>query len=87
MSRQIPLFNKYCLATTEILYWLPDHPSLLQAFVWQTMDLAPDFPSIQKFLQHWEKNIEARIHSIKVGSRALLRPAEFRRVDQVWTLH
>jgi len=87
MPRSIPLFNKYSLATTEILYWLPDHPNLLQAFIWQTMDMAPDFPSIQKFLTHWEKNVQARIHSIKVASRALLRPAEFRRVDQVWTLH
>jgi uncharacterized protein Usg len=87
MRRPIPLFDRYCLATTEILYWLPDHPTLLQAFIWQTMDMAPDFPAIQKFLQGWERDVEARIHSIKVASRALLRPAEFRRVDQVWTLH
>ena len=31
----------YRLTTAEILYHLPDHPSLLQTFVWQTMDRAP----------------------------------------------
>ena len=32
------------LLTTEILYYLPDHRSLLQSFVWQTIDTAPRCP-------------------------------------------
>jgi hypothetical protein len=35
----------YSLTTAEILYHLPDHPHLLQSFVWQHHDLFPDFPS------------------------------------------
>src|SRR4051794_18560600 len=31
----------YRLATAEILYRMPDHPSLLQTFIWQHYDLAP----------------------------------------------
>ena len=86
--RSVPrLIKPYCLTTAEILYRLPDFPHLLQSFIWQTMDLAPRFPSIAKFLRHWEDNIEADIFSVKVACKALTRPAEFRRVDQMWTLH
>ena len=38
------------LTTAEILYRLPDHPSLLQSYVWQELDLLPDFPALKKFL-------------------------------------
>ena len=85
--RRLPLIAPYCLATAEVVYRMPDHPALLQSFVWQTVDMAPGFPAILKFLAHWEENIEAKIHSVKVASRALIRPAEFRRVDQIWTVH
>ena len=35
----------YRLTTAEILYCLPDHPALLQTYVWQDLDLAPEFPT------------------------------------------
>lgn len=88
LHRPVPrIIHPYSLATTEILYRMPDHPHLLQSFIWQTMDIAPEFPSIAKFLAHWERHIEAVIHSVKIASKELTRPAEFRRVDAVWTLH
>src|SRR2546421_12645317 len=34
----------YGLATARILYHLPDHPRLLQTYIWQDYDLAPGFP-------------------------------------------
>lgn len=40
----------YGLTTAEIHYHLPDHPSLLQLYVWQDYDLAPDFPTLRGFL-------------------------------------
>ena len=33
--------QSYRLTTAEILYHLPDHPGLLQSYVWQDLDLAP----------------------------------------------
>ena len=53
----------YGLMTAEILYRLPDHPKLLQSFLWQTEDLAPKFPELTRFLVFWEREIEGRIHS------------------------
>ena len=39
----------YRLSTAEILYHMPDHPALLQTFLWQQMDLAPKFPKLHEF--------------------------------------
>ncbi|MBN8898877.1 MAG: Usg family protein, partial [Rhodospirillales bacterium] len=38
----------YRLTTAEILYRLPDHPQLLQTYVWQDLDLAPQYPVLRK---------------------------------------
>ena len=39
----------YGLTTANILYRRPDHPWLLQTYVWQNYDLCPDFPELQCF--------------------------------------
>ena len=56
----------YRLTTAEIIYRLPDHPALLQSFIWQKFDLAPDFPELSKFLEFWQKNIEGKLHTVNV---------------------
>lgn len=77
----------YGLTTVEIHYYLPDHPSLLQLFMWQHYDLAPRFPELHRFLEHWRREIEAAIHSIRVAHKDLIGPTEWRAVDGVITLH
>jgi len=66
------------LMTVHILYHRPDFPSLLQEFTWQEVDRAPDFPVLNRFLHFWETSIEAKLHSVRVGTRALIQPAELR---------
>ena len=56
------------LTTAEVLYYIPDHPDLLQSFLWQTLDEAPDFPRIQRFLDFWRREIEAVIHSVQISA-------------------
>ena len=53
----------YRLSTAEILYWMPDHPSVLQSFVWQQYDKPPEFPELHRFLGFWKANIDATLHS------------------------
>jgi len=77
----------YALTTVEIHYYLPDHPSLLQLFLWQHYDLAPKFPALHGFLDHWRREIEAPIHSVRVAHQHLIGPAEWRAVDGIFTLH
>ncbi len=77
----------YGLTTAKIFYGLPDHPKLLQTFVWQHYDLAPRFPVLNKFLDFWRREIEGPLHSVTVAHCGLIRPAEFRAVNGELTLH
>ena len=74
------------LLTTEVLYYLPDHRSVLQSFVWQTLDTAPRFPRLNEFLDHWRREVEAIIHSIRIAHSDWIGPAELRTVDGRWCL-
>jgi uncharacterized protein Usg len=69
------------LATAEVLYYMPDHPALLQSFVWQTLDLAPRYPRIHSFLDFWRREIDAVIHSVRLASGETLAPAPIHRAD------
>lgn len=77
----------YGLTTATILYRMPDHPSLLQSYIWQEYDLAPKFPVLIRFLDFWSRELEGALHSVRVAHSRLIRPAEFRAVDGVMTLH
>lgn len=69
------------LTTTEVLYYMPDHPGVLQSFLWQTLDVAPDFPRIVRFLGFWRREIDAVIHSVRLAHSGLVAPAEWRKAD------
>lgn len=63
---------QYRLITAEILYRRPDHPVLLQSFVWQTRDETPDFPRLHEFLAWWSRTLDGALHSVRLytGERA-----------------
>ena len=69
------------LTTAEVLFYMPDHPALLQSFLWQTLDQAPDFPRIQKFLVFWRREIDAVIHSVQISSVQEIAPGRLRPVS------
>lgn len=71
----------YRLATAEILYRLPDHPKLLQSYVWQDYDIAPSFPVLRKFLDFWTRELEGPIHSVRLAGRRMIGAAELRSVS------
>ena len=68
----------YRLTTAEILYRMPDHPEILQSFGWQDLDLAPDYPVLRKFLDFWKRELDGPVHSVRVASARLLKPASWR---------
>lgn len=76
------------LTTAEILYHLPDHPAVLQSYIWQEMDLAPAYPSLHKFLGFWTREIEGRLHSVRVAQGGpLVAPPRWRHIDLSLALH
>jgi uncharacterized protein Usg len=77
----------YSLTTAEILYRLPDHPLLLQSFIWQEYDVHPRFPRLCDFLQFWSRNLEGQLYRVTVAHRKLLTPAEIRLVAGDYRLH
>ncbi len=77
----------YRLTTAEILYHLPDHPRLLQSFIWQDLDLAPGFPVLNKFLHFWETSIEGRLHSVRVAARGIISDAELKMAAKEYGLN
>ena len=76
----------YGLSTVQIHYFLPDHPSLLQAFVMQQYDIAPAFPELDRFLAYWRREIAAVLHSVQVAHNRLISPREWRAVNGIFTL-
>ena len=77
----------YGLTTATILYRMPDHPSVLQSYIWQDYDLAPRFPVLIKFLDFWKRELEGPLHSVTVSHSRLIKPAQYTAVDGVLTLH
>ena len=83
-TRQLQNFR---LTTAEILYRMPDHPAFLQTYVWQDLDLAPEFPVLKKFLDFWERNLDGKLFKVRVAHSELIKPAEFRLNASLMTLH
>jgi uncharacterized protein Usg len=77
----------YGLTTANILYRLPDHPTLLQEFLWQHYDLAPDFPELFRFLDFWDREIEGPVHSVRVAHKRMIGPNEWRTAHGIYGPH
>lgn len=78
MANLILQLQDYRLTTAEILYHLPDHPSVLQSYLWQEYDIAPAFPVLRRFLGFWTREIEGRLHSVRVADKKLITPEDVR---------
>jgi uncharacterized protein Usg len=86
MSSLALQLNNFRLTTAHILYHMPDHPGLLQSFVWQEYDLAPKFPVLHKFLDFWAHNLDGKLHSVEVASCKLLQAPAWRNAELL-TIH
>jgi len=75
------------LTTAEILYRMPDFQRVLQSFVWQEYDTAPDFPKLYEFLDFWERELDGPLHSVRYTHRKLISPGEWHKVDGEIVLH
>lgn len=75
------------LTTAQIFYRMPDFRTMLQSYLWQDYDMAPDFPKLHKFLDFWQENLDGPIHSVEFSHQKLIRPGEWKRVDWEFKLH
>ena len=77
----------YGLTTANILYRIPNHPALLQTFVWQEYDVAPLFPELRQFLEFWRREIEGALHSVRVAHHGLVTERDLRAVSAEFALN
>jgi uncharacterized protein Usg len=75
------------LTTANIFYRMPDHPGILQSFIWQRYDLHPHFPELRKFLDFWSRELDGLLHSVTVAHAHLIKPAEFKAVTGEFLLN
>ena len=71
--------------TAEILYHMADYLDLLQKFVSQHINVAPDSPRRHKFPNYCQDNTEGKLRS--VAANALNHPCEIQRTKVEFRLH
>ena len=72
------MLRGYGLTTAEFFYHLPDYRHVLNSYIWQDYDLAPDYPVLFKFIEFWQVKIEGPLHSVRFAHRKLIAPGEWR---------
>ena len=77
----------YGLTTAQIFYHVPDYPAVLQTYIWQDYDVAPDFPVLTGFLNFWRRTLDGPLHSVQVAHANLIRPAELKLATGEFFLH
>ncbi|SFB39432.1 Usg protein (tryptophan operon, function unknown) [Rhizobium sp. NFR07] len=87
MSELEMMLRGYGLTTAQIFYHMPDHPHLLQSYLWQDYDLAPNFPEMNGFLKFWQEKLDGPLHSVRYVHRKLISASEWRAVNGEIILH
>lgn len=77
----IRMLEGYSLTTAEIIYRMPDHPALMQTYIWQDYDVHPRFPKLTRFLEFWSRNLEGPLHRVLVAHTSLIKPREVKLVN------
>lgn len=87
-SRETELMLKgYGLTTAELTYHMPDYIHVLNTFIWQEYDLAPDHPRLFEFIEFWQREIDGMLHSVRFNHRKLIGPGKWRNVVGEFQIH
>ncbi|WP_264213525.1 usg protein [Leisingera thetidis] len=81
------MLKGYGLTTAEFTYHMPDHIHVLNTFVWQEYDLAPDHPRLFEFIEFWHREIDGPLHSVRFNHRKMIGPGEWRNVVGEFQIH
>jgi len=81
------MLKGYGLTTAEFLYRMPDYRHVLNSFVWQDYDLAPDHPRLFEFIEFWQREIEGPLHSVRFVHRKMISPGNWTNVVGEFRYH
>ncbi len=74
----------YSLVTVNVLYYMPDHRSILNEFIWQTMDIRPRYPRIEQFLDYWHREIDAVVKEVRVSDGECFVPSRYTNITEMF---
>lgn len=77
----------YQIVTVNIFYYMPDYQSIIQEFIWQTMDQVPQYYRVHQFLNFWHKNIDAVIKEILVSHDSSVEPTKYKNISHFFNLN
>jgi uncharacterized protein Usg len=81
------MLKGYGLTTAELFYRMPDFQRVLNSFIWQDYDLAPDHPKLFKFIEFWQDELDGPLHSVRFTHRKMISAGEWQNVTGEFTLH
>ena len=81
------LLKGYGVTTAEMFYRMPDYTNVLNSFVWQEYDRAPDHERLFDFIEFWQREIEGPLHSVRFIHRTPLASGEWRHVTGEFDYH
>ena len=87
MTETEMMLRGYGLTTAEFFYRMPDYTHVLNSYVWQEYDVAPDHPKLFKFIEFWHEEIEGPLHSVRFSHRKMVSSGEWRSVIGEFTYH
>ena len=77
------IISRKVLVSLRVFYYMPDHRNLIQEFMWQTEDVKPKYPRVNKYLNFWRKNIDAVIADIEMAESEQ-RKSKYRSVEDIF---
>ena len=74
------MMQGYGLTTAEMFYYMPDHPHVLNTFIWQDYDLKPYHEKLLNFIGFWQDELDGPLHSVRCVDRKLISAGQWRHV-------
>jgi len=81
------MLRGYGLTTAEFYYRMPDYQRVLNSYIWQEYDLAPDYPKLFAFIEFWQKELDGPLHSVRFTHRKLIGPGEWHNMVGEFRVH
>ena len=77
------ILSRKVLVSLRVFYYMPDYRDLIQEFMWQTVDVKPKYPRVNRFLNYWKDNIDAVIADIEMAESKQRRP-KYKTVEDIF---
>ncbi|MBC7156946.1 MAG: usg protein [Rhodobacteraceae bacterium] len=81
------MLRGYGLTTAEFYYRMPDYQRVLNSYIWQEYDLAPDYPKLFAFIEFWQKELDGPLHSVRFTHRKMIGPGEWHNMVGEFRVH